>query len=136
MNRAQRSDAPVSFKKSCLGSQRQLVYISSNVQICHLHRINWRSLRLLGSRILQADSSGSHVPEVAAVEILLGGVVVKDRRKRCVSVSLRFSTTYSSVRPYSAGAGVEDRNGSWVSRGSCIEKTRASSEARVGFMAS
>src|SRR5258708_7942414 len=110
MNRTQRPLTPERFKKWRFLTYRDFVHISSNIKISHLYRISRRSLRLLGSRILQADSSGPHIPEVAAVEVHLGFVEVKDRRKRRVSVSLRFSTTYSSVRPCSASAGAGDRN--------------------------
>src|ERR1700730_14103355 len=107
-NRTQRSLTPERFKKWCYRTLREFVHVSSNIKISHLHWISRRSLRLLGSRIAQADSSRSHIPEVATVEIVLGIVVVKDRRKRCVGVSLRSSSTDSLVRPYSAGVG--DRN--------------------------
>src|SRR5690348_12034648 len=99
MNRTQRSLTPERFKKFRFLTYGDLVHISSNVQISHLHWISRRSLRLLGSSIPQADSSRSHIPEIATVEVVLGIVVVKDRRKRCVSVSLRSSTTDSKVRP-------------------------------------
>src|SRR5437868_3272729 len=105
MNRTQRSLTPERFKKWCFLTLRELVHVSSNVKISHLHWISRRSLRLLGSRILQADSSRSHIPEVATVEILLGIVVVQDRRKGCVGVSLRSSTAYSLVRPCTVGVG-------------------------------
>src|SRR6266481_9686972 len=98
LNRTQRSLTPERFKKFRFLTYGDFVHVSSNIKISHLHWISRRSLRLLGSRILQADSSRSHIPEVATVEILLGIVVVKDRRKRCVRVSLRFSSTYSFVR--------------------------------------
>src|ERR1700756_3414178 len=108
VNRTQRSLTPERFKKWRFLTYRDFVHVSSNVKISHLHRISRRSLRLLGSRILYADSSRSHIPEVATVEIVLGIVVVKDRRKRCVGVSLRSSTTYSKVRPFTVCVG--DRN--------------------------
>src|ERR1700738_5031421 len=110
VNRTQRSLTPERFKKWRFFTLRDLVHIRNNIKISHLHWISRRSLRLLGSRIFQADSSRSHIPEIATIEIILSIVVVKDRRKRCVSVSLRSSTTYSSVRPCSASAGVGDRN--------------------------
>src|ERR1700739_99832 len=108
MNRTQRSLTPERFKKWRFLTLREFVHISSNVKISHLHWISRRSLRLLGRRILQADSSRSHIPEVATVEILLGSVVVKDRRKRGIGVRLRSSSAYSLVRPLTVGVG--DRN--------------------------
>src|SRR5271157_341473 len=108
MNRTERSLTPERFKKWRFLTYGDFVHVSSNIKISHLHWISRRSLRLLGSRILQADSSRSHIPEVATVEIVLGIVVVKDRRKRCVGVSLRSSTTYSKVRPFTVCVG--DRN--------------------------
>src|SRR6202051_3306853 len=108
MNRTQRSLTPERFKKWRFLTYGELVHIRNNIKISHLHWISRRSLRLLGSSILQADSSRSHIPEVAPVEIVLGIVEVKDRRKRCVGVSLRSSTTYSKVRPFTVCVG--DRN--------------------------
>src|SRR5258707_10277318 len=108
LNRTQRSLTPERFKKWRFLTYGDFVHVSSNIKISHLRWISRRSLRLLGSRILQADSSRSHIPEVATVEIHHGIVEVKDRRKRCVCVSLRSSTTYSFVRPFAAGVG--DRN--------------------------
>src|ERR1700722_10512595 len=105
MNRTQRSLTPERFKKWRFLTLRDFVHVGSNIKISHLHWISRRSLRLFGSRILQADSSRSHIPEVATVEILLGIVVVKDRRKRCIGVSLRSSTTYPLVRPFTVGVG-------------------------------
>src|ERR1700751_4724674 len=125
VNSTQRSLTPERFKKWRFLTYRDFVHISSNVKISHLHWISRRSLRLLGSRITQADSSRTHIPEVATVEIVLGIIVVKDRRKRGVSVSLWSSTTYSFVRPLqlaAMGGGVGDRHGSWVSRSRCIEE--------------
>src|ERR1700745_795498 len=134
MNRTQRSLTPVRLKIGRFFALRELVYISSNVQVPHLQGIGRRALCLLGSGVSQTDSASAHVPEVAAVEILLAIVIVKDRGKRCVSVTLRFSRADTPVRPFAAG--VRDRNGPWSRRGGSIEEARGAGEARIGNVAS
>src|SRR6516225_9921978 len=111
MNRTQRPLTPIRLKVKRFFTLRELVYISSDVQVPHLQGIGRRALCLLGSGVSQTDSARAHVPKVAAVEILLGLVVVMDRRKRRISVTLRFSRADSPVRPFAAGVG--DRNGPW-----------------------
>src|ERR1700757_175593 len=127
-NGTQRSLTPKLFKKRRFFAFRELVNVSCEIKICHLHWVRWWSLCLLGSRILQADSSSSHIPEIATVKILLGNVEVKDRRKRCVSVTLRLWSTYSVVWRCWA-FGVRNRNGSCLTRKLSIEEPRPPREA-------
>src|SRR4029077_16769254 len=134
MNRTQRSFTPIRLEKGRFFALRELVYISCDVQVPHLQGIGRRPLCLLCSGVPQTDSARAHVPKVAAVEILLDFVVVKDRRKRRVSITLRFSRADSPVRPFAVGVG--DRNGPWSRRGGSIEEARGSGEARIVNMAS
>src|ERR1700746_593231 len=134
MNRTQRSLTPILLKIGRFSALREVVYISSDVQVPHLQGIGRRALCLLGSGVPQTDSARAHVPKVAAVEILLGLVVVKDRRKRRISVTLRFLRADSPVWPFAVGVG--DRNGPWSRRGGSIEEARGSGEARIGNVAS
>src|ERR1700746_2911682 len=119
MNRTQRSFTPIRLEKGRFFALRELVYISCDVQVPHLQVMGRRSLCRLCGGMPKTDSARAHVPKVAAVEILLGLVVVKDRRKRRISVTLRFLRADSPVWPFAAGVG--DRNGPWSRRGGSIE---------------
>ena len=114
---------PNLFEQGAIGPLRGAVDGTGNIGQAHLHGIGRRSLRLLGRRVAQSAAGCAHVPEIAAHEIALAGVVVQNRRQRRVSVRLRLAVAESCA--HRAGIG-SDR---------AIEFRHRTGEPRLGHVA-
>ena len=69
--------APNSFEQRTIGPLRRAIDRAGDVGQAHLDRIGRRSLRLFGRRVAQSASGRTHVPEIAADQITLAGIVMQ-----------------------------------------------------------
>src|SRR5260370_354973 len=111
--------APNFYRHGGVGSLRNSIHHASRIDQAHLYRVKRRTLRLLGQRAVQAQSSRAHVPELAAHKITLLAIVVEHGRETRVGMRLRVSS--AEARP----------NGAGVSSGRLVESAHWSAEPRL-----
>jgi hypothetical protein len=87
--------APNAFKQGAIRPLRSAVHGTRDVGEPHFDGIGRGSLRLLGRGITQSAAGRTHVPEIAADEIALAGIVMQHGCKRRIGVRLRLAVAES-----------------------------------------
>jgi hypothetical protein len=82
----ERLRASYSFEEGAIRSLRRAVHGASAIGQPHFNGIGRRPLCLLGRGVSEATTGGTHVPEVAAYQIALAGIVMQNGRERSVGV--------------------------------------------------
>ena len=80
--------APYRFKQFSILGLRDAIGNAGRIGQTHFYGIRGRPLRLLCTRALQAIPGRSHVPKVSAYKIALQFVVMQNRSKRSIHVTL------------------------------------------------
>jgi hypothetical protein len=96
--------SPHLFEQGPIGPLRGAIDGAGDVGEPHFHRVGRRPLRLLRGRVAQSAAGGPHVPEVAADEIALTGIVMQDGRERRIGVRLRLAVAKSRAHRPGIGA--------------------------------
>src|ERR1700674_275421 len=86
---------PYTLEKSAIGPLRGAIDRAGDIGQAHFHRVGRRALRLLGGRVAQPASCRTHVPEIAADEVALPGIVMQHGREWRIGVRLRLAIAES-----------------------------------------
>ena len=110
--------SPHAFEQGAIGALRSAIDRTGDIRQAHFHRVGRRPFRLLGGRVSQPAPCRAHVPEIAADEVTLPGIVVQHGRERGIGVRLRFSIAESGAHRPRIGAGspVQLRHGTGKAR--------------------
>jgi hypothetical protein len=82
----ERLRAPYPFEEGAVRPLRRAIHRANVVRQPHFDGIGRRPLCLLGRGIAQATAGGAHVPEIAAYQIALAGIVMQNGRERRIGV--------------------------------------------------
>ena len=96
---------PDCFEQGPIGALRCAVHRAGDIGQAHLDRVGRRPLCLLCRWIAQATARCTHVPEIAANQITLTGIVMQNGRKRRVGVRLRLAIAEAGAHGAGIGAG-------------------------------
>ncbi len=72
--------APYHFEQASIRALRRSIDEAGHIRQAHFHRVGRRSLRLLGRGVAESAAGRAHVPEIAAHQVVLAGIVGQDRR--------------------------------------------------------
>ena len=97
--------APNCFEQAAIGPLRRAVDRTGNIGQAHFHGVGRRPLRLLGCRVAQSAAGRTHVPEIAADEIALTGIVVQNGRQRRIGMRLGLALAESCAHRTGIGPG-------------------------------
>src|SRR5258708_14962537 len=97
--------APYAFEQRAIRPLRGAVDRTGAVGQAHFDWIGWRALRLFGGRVAQSAAGGAHVPEIAADEVALAGIVMQDGCKRRLGGRLRLAVAKTGAHPPRIGSG-------------------------------
>ena len=81
--------APHLFGDLSILTSGNAIHHTGRIDKSHLDRIQRRPLRLFGSWIVEPNSGGSHIPELASYQVSLKRVIVQYRGECCVGMGLR-----------------------------------------------
>ena len=117
--------APDLLEEEFVLAERQLIDDAGSIWIGHLLWIEGRVLALFRGGVLQAVARGATIPEIAAVEIALGDVVLQRGIVRCIHIGRRIAFGHAIIGIFSVicnrhragirSAGVDAQDGSAIS---------------------